>query len=232
MAQTSRRVYAKRRAEQRLRSAAPAGIAVAAQLLSAEHLRPENLMACLLKGAAEFVRRAATLSHARRAVTLARHGAALRRKVSAPRRSWIMGAKVKNRALSRYALSCCVASAMLAGCGGSQPPIAAPGAMPKSISASAQAVAQRAIIQLRRSFLASTAPTARTPATELLDWNGKLYGTTNGGYSESQALGNVFSITTTGKEKVVYDFHLRPDGNDPTAPATKVACMVSEPYSV
>jgi hypothetical protein len=33
---------------------------------------------------------------------------------------------------SRYTLSSCVAAAMLAGCGGSQPPIAAPGTMPQS----------------------------------------------------------------------------------------------------
>ena len=39
---------------------------------------------------------------------------------------------MKNRVLSRYALSCCVAFAMLAGCGGSQPPIGAPGAMPQT----------------------------------------------------------------------------------------------------
>jgi len=43
---------------------------------------------------------------------------------------------VKNLVLSRYALSCCVAAAMLAGCGGSQPPIGASGAMPQtSVSA-------------------------------------------------------------------------------------------------
>jgi hypothetical protein len=34
--------------------------------------------------------------------------------------------------LSRYALCSCVAAAMLAGCGGSQPPIGAPGAMPQA----------------------------------------------------------------------------------------------------
>ena len=34
--------------------------------------------------------------------------------------------------LGRYALSSCVAAAMLAACGGSQPPIGAPGAMPQS----------------------------------------------------------------------------------------------------
>ena len=36
---------------------------------------------------------------------------------------------MKTRLLSRYALSSCVAAAMLAGCGGSQPPIGASGAM-------------------------------------------------------------------------------------------------------
>ena len=39
---------------------------------------------------------------------------------------------MKTRLLSRYALSSCVAAAMLAGCGGSQPPIGAPGALPQS----------------------------------------------------------------------------------------------------
>ena len=37
-----------------------------------------------------------------------------------------------SRELSRFALSVCVAAAMLAGCGGSQPPIGAPGAMPQT----------------------------------------------------------------------------------------------------
>jgi hypothetical protein len=40
---------------------------------------------------------------------------------------------------SRYALTSCAAAAMLAGCGGSQPPIGAPGAMPQT-----SAVATRA----------------------------------------------------------------------------------------
>lgn len=35
--------------------------------------------------------------------------------------------------LGRYALFSCAAVAMLAGCGGSQPPIGAPGAMPYEI---------------------------------------------------------------------------------------------------
>jgi hypothetical protein len=46
---------------------------------------------------------------------------------------------MKGLNLGRYALTSCVAAAMLAGCGGSQPPIAAPGAIPQS-----RAVASRA----------------------------------------------------------------------------------------
>jgi hypothetical protein len=38
---------------------------------------------------------------------------------------------MKSLGLSQYALCSCVAAAMLAGCGGSQPPIGAPGAMPQ-----------------------------------------------------------------------------------------------------
>jgi hypothetical protein len=45
----------------------------------------------------------------------------------------LKGAKqMKSLDLNRYALSTCVATAMLAGCGGSQPPIGAPGAMPQT----------------------------------------------------------------------------------------------------
>ena len=40
---------------------------------------------------------------------------------------------------SRYALTRCVAAAMLVGCGGSQPPIGAPGAMPQASRIPAQA---------------------------------------------------------------------------------------------
>jgi hypothetical protein len=40
--------------------------------------------------------------------------------------------------LSRHALTCCVAAAMLTGCSGSQPPIGVPGAMLQSVTKSAQ----------------------------------------------------------------------------------------------
>jgi hypothetical protein len=44
--------------------------------------------------------------------------------------------KAVSSSLSRYALRSCVVVAMLAGCGGSQPPIGAPGAMPQSLTES------------------------------------------------------------------------------------------------
>ena len=44
------------------------------------------------------------------------------------------------------ALSICAAAAMLAGCGGSQPPIGAPGAMPKATPA---AVTVKIALQFR-----------------------------------------------------------------------------------
>jgi hypothetical protein len=46
---------------------------------------------------------------------------------------------MKPSAYSRYALSSCVAAAMLAACGGSQPPIGAPGAMPQTFALAAHA---------------------------------------------------------------------------------------------
>jgi hypothetical protein len=46
-------------------------------------------------------------------------------------------------AFSRYALTGCVAVAMLAGCGGSQPPIGAPGAMPQSVQSASHAASGR-----------------------------------------------------------------------------------------
>ncbi len=46
---------------------------------------------------------------------------------------------MKSLGLSRYALAIGAASALLAGCGGSQPPIGAPGAMPQSRATTTQA---------------------------------------------------------------------------------------------
>jgi hypothetical protein len=45
----------------------------------------------------------------------------------------------KSLGIGRYALSSWVAAAMLAGCGGSRPPIGAPGTMPQSRAIATQA---------------------------------------------------------------------------------------------
>jgi hypothetical protein len=64
----------------------------------------------------------------------------LRRTISAAETFRQHGAKqVKVSDLSRFALSSCVAAAMLAGCGGSQPPIGAPGAMAQTSATAAHA---------------------------------------------------------------------------------------------
>lgn len=59
------------------------------------------------------------------------------------------------------------------------------------------------------------------PRSELIDVNGKLYGTTyyGGNYSACKygGCGTVYSITTSGKEKVLYSFGAGSDGAGPAA---------------
>jgi uncharacterized repeat protein (TIGR03803 family) len=61
-------------------------------------------------------------------------------------------------------------------------------------------------------------PDGAYPDAQLLDVNGTLYGTTEGGGTGgSGGTGTVFSITTAGKERVLYSFVGRPDGANPDA---------------
>ena len=58
------------------------------------------------------------------------------------------------------------------------------------------------------------------PTAGLIDVNGTLYGTTGGGgasCSSSGGCGTVFSVTTSGKETVLYSFAGEPDGEFPVA---------------
>jgi uncharacterized repeat protein (TIGR03803 family) len=57
------------------------------------------------------------------------------------------------------------------------------------------------------------------PSDGLLDVNGTLYGTTQdgGAYCGSYGCGTVFSVTTSGKEKVLHNFGGSGDGEYPTA---------------
>jgi len=111
------------------------------------------------------------------------------------------------------ALSSCVAAAMLAGCGGSQPPTGAPGAM-----------AQRYAIESSRAKVRRIAPTSSSyhllysfpryragfyPTAGLVDVRGMLYGTTDKGGSASDgyfANGIVYRTSTTGATKVLHRF--------------------------
>ena len=55
----------------------------------------------------------------------------------------------------------------------------------------------------------------RTPAADLINVNGTLYGTTSGGGATED--GTVFAITTSGKERVLYSFGASGDGETPLA---------------
>ena len=135
--------------------------------------------------------------------------------------------------ISRYALSSCVAAVMLSSCGGSQPPIGAPGAMQQNRAiAPAYTSADR---------IASGSPEYRVlynfngkdldgvdPYGALIDVNGTLYGTTyNGGTyghgTSEGGEGTVFSITRTGAEKVLHSFGKGSDGSLPLAGLTDVS---------
>jgi uncharacterized repeat protein (TIGR03803 family) len=65
------------------------------------------------------------------------------------------------------------------------------------------------------------APDGRLPVSGLIDVNGTLYGTTllggNSGCQYSYGCGIVYSITTSGSEKVIYRFKGGSDGGNPVA---------------
>jgi uncharacterized repeat protein (TIGR03803 family) len=62
--------------------------------------------------------------------------------------------------------------------------------------------------------------TGSRPSASLISVNGTLYGTTayggTGGSCGSNGCGTVFSLTTSGKERVLYTFSFR-DGESPSA---------------
>jgi uncharacterized repeat protein (TIGR03803 family) len=119
----------------------------------------------------------------------------------------------------RYALSICVAAAFLAGCGGSQPPIGAPGVAPQTPPFSARTSSTN--YKVVYSFGGS--PDGKNPVASLIDVGGKLYGTTENGGSRSSCqfypslCGTVFSITPSGREKVLHTFGAEGDGRNPIA---------------
>ena len=130
-------------------------------------------------------------------------------------------------------LACCAlgffaAGTMLAGCGGSQSPIAAPEAMPRSGAVGTQMdrggsqateQAKSEISQLSsvadKGFYTLFPFDGQDGAvpTGLLASKGVLYGLSKTGGASNT--GAVFSLTTSGKERVIYSFGSGTDGQSP-----------------
>ena len=112
---------------------------------------------------------------------------------------------------NRFTLGACAAAAILTACGGSQPPIASsPTTMPQSLARPNY----RTLYSFGKRFSGG-----RVPKSALLDVNGTLYGTTFAGGSTKciGGCGIVFTITPSGKEKVLYRFRGGNDGANPSA---------------
>src|ERR1700729_3324423 len=133
---------------------------------------------------------------------------------------------MKSLDLNRYAHSACVAAAMLASCGGSQPPITARGEMPQGLAIATQAAHDGSWVppdgvkfKTLRSFLGP--PTdGNNPLASLIEVGGTLFGTTQQG-GESY-YGTVFKITPTGSETVLHNFAGGADGAFPSASLLKL----------
>jgi uncharacterized repeat protein (TIGR03803 family) len=119
------------------------------------------------------------------------------------------------RTFAQSALTIGLAAALLGGCNGSQPPMEAPGAMPQSAT---EATAKSFHVLYR--FVGGR--DGDGPGGGLLEVNGSLYGTTAAGGGHPKCgygggCGTVYSLTPTGKEKVLHGFAGGSDGWDPFA---------------
>lgn len=105
---------------------------------------------------------------------------------------------------------------MLSNCGGFQSSIGAPGTMQQS---AASTLPQGLTYQVLYRFRDHGRDGAR-PQASLIDVNGTLYGTTQSGGAKGR--GTVFSVTTTGTEKVLHSFGRGFDGFSPFASLVNV----------
>jgi uncharacterized repeat protein (TIGR03803 family) len=112
-----------------------------------------------------------------------------------------------------------MAGVLLARCGGSQPPISAPGAMPQTsaITTGSSSTNYKVVYSFGGGSDGSN------PDAGLVDVGGTLYGTTfaGGSYSctfyHTSGCGTVFSVTLSGTEKVLHTFGAYGDGSNPEA---------------
>jgi len=118
-------------------------------------------------------------------------------------------------------LTVCVAAATVSGCGGSQPPIGAQGAVPQirtitPVPQSAQHLRTPALSD--QTLFSFSGGSGKNPSAGLIDVSGTLYGTTS--YGGAYGEGTVFSITTDGTECVLHSFGSGSDGRCPEAALT------------
>jgi len=128
---------------------------------------------------------------------------------------------VKTFAVSPGLIIISALAALLAACGRSQPLIGAPGAMSHS------AILAERVPHGTEPIAPGTGPDGRFPVTQLVAISGKLYGTTRygGAYCNKHirrrrgllGCGTVFSITTSGAEKLLHSFGKGSDGDGPSS---------------
>jgi uncharacterized repeat protein (TIGR03803 family) len=112
------------------------------------------------------------------------------------------------------------AAALLSGCGGSQPPIGAPGAIaPRNLPQPHQGTKFPPYKVLFSFGTSIYGDDGGFPVAGLVAANGNLYGTTQSGGAGGlrEGYGTVFTISPAGAESVLYSFGNTPDGADPVA---------------
>lgn len=120
--------------------------------------------------------------------------------------------------LVRFALTI-GAAALIAGCGGSQPVISRPGAMPHALAfGTGYTMHHMGTPSSYRVVFSFPAHPERGmyPEAGLLDVDGVLYGTTTSGGTYHKN-GTAFSISKTGSQRVLHSFGNGDDGEVPTA---------------
>ncbi|MGB8908925.1 MAG: choice-of-anchor tandem repeat GloVer-containing protein [Candidatus Cybelea sp.] len=114
---------------------------------------------------------------------------------------------------NRLPLAALAVTIALAACGGSQPPIGAPGAL-SALAARTNSKNYKVLYSF------GAVPDGNYPHSDLIGVGGTFYGTTIAGganYCGSSRCGTVFSITTGGAEKVLHSFADDGDGYFPFA---------------
>jgi uncharacterized repeat protein (TIGR03803 family) len=123
---------------------------------------------------------------------------------------------MKTLDFGRYLFSAGAMGLLVAGCGGPQSPIGAPGTQLQSTTTSAQATAHHLASSGYKVLASFDATSGTNPEGTLIVKNGMLYGTATGGLG-SKATGSVFTVSTTGLLNVLYRFRGEPDGAAPEA---------------